>query len=788
MSFDIAGGLKNIKGGPLDSLFGPYVTLAAARVAIPNVVVDGINFRSGKTVGIINGTAIDNYYWAPTDYSDTGLKLVMDVSGKADTVSGEGKVVRVVQIETYTQYTPALQFSNAYYRYDTGVKSLTSRKTRVFSVTEGKAYRLTGKIQTSTTALAVYFGGTIDALTFLGSEFRAPATGTADYVRQILTLPVGTKFIAASSITSVPYPILEDLTISYPGTVYETDQSIGKILRSQLTPSYVVQVPTQQITNGYYRPVAITSVPNTGVSRNSRLFAIDESKSYLLTGTTQGSTTALAVYYDDAMAFLGSEYMSGSGLTVRTRVALTIPPTAKFLGTSTAKTEAFAVLEEVIMRYRTDTAFTGNSTKTIEQLDIEKASEIDVSAKKILRNSITTKYTNITPYYSTVLGFWHFQTGVWSATARSSRMFQISDDKNYVVTGIVQSNVTALAVYFSGTPTALPLTTGLTYLGYELRGPGSGTTAYSRQALNIPAGATYVACDSTVASIPSPILEEAELIYRQDIAYTGNSILTIEDLYNLIAPVTINNFGAGGDSITIRPFRWVTTAIALLKCLTIHNVAIASARWSKTSTYAVTQNYDDPLFAGFSSTSPSDATTDTERQQIANNCAVVHTQKFIAEVTAGTYPVPDVYVFAYGTNTEYGTGTNPNGSVSTATTGKTLDRDDTFNMANSVRWCIQAIMTAYPNCKIFVSIPIQRANPTENVDLLVKIAIIKQICDAMSVPYIDCFSQAGISEKFEVFGGVGRWLVDGIHPSETGAMVHGTFIANFIRRYMLLKP
>ena len=39
-----------------------------------------------------------------------------------------------------------------------------------------------------------------------------------------------------------------------------------------------------------------------------------------------------------------------------------------------------------------------------------------------------------------------------------------------------------------------------------------------------------------------------------------------------------------------------------------------------------------------------------ELQKRANNCAVVHTQRFIEEVKSGKYPVPDIFAFAMGTN------------------------------------------------------------------------------------------------------------------------------------------
>jgi hypothetical protein len=764
----------------------------------------GFNIASGAITmpdALLQGETVKVEYTSTGDGAivPDSVALISDLTVKADVVNFDGKVVRTKEIETYTVTLPQSQSSDGFYRYDNGNFSGPARRSRIFSVTSGKNYRMTGLVQGNTTALAVYYSGTPtnlpnkDGLTYLGFEFRGPTSGTTQYTRQTLTIPSGATYIGSSVVNNTPFSILEDLVVSYPDTVYETDSVKGKILRTPLVPSYIIQSPTQEFNNGYYRPAAITPIPNTGGGgRNSRLFTVDESKNYVMTGTLQGTTTALAVYYDAGMVYLGFEYLSGTGLTPYTRVILTPPASTKFIGSSTAKSKPYPVLEEVVMIYRNDSAYRGNSNKTIEQLDLEKATEIDSGNKKIVRNGLTKRYTNITSNYSAVNGFYHFLTGAWSTSAaRSAKLFPVVDDRIYVMTGIIQSNVTALAIYYSGTPTNLPNKDGLTYLGYQFRGPNTGTTIYNKQLLNIPQGTTYIASDSTLGSLPSPILEEVEDIYRDDIAYTGGSSKTIADLEKDIASGVISpiNFGCAGDSMTARPIRWPLVTAPLLNAATVHNVAVASARWSKTNQFSSsfpvlpTQNWDDPNFKGISTASPDILLSNDEIQAIANNCAVVHVQKFIAEVTAGIYPAPDVFVFAYGTNTEY----SGNGNFTTAMAGKTISRDDTFSMANSIRWCIQAIMDAYPNCKIFVRTIVQRGNQSHNETFSEpKNVLIRQIANKMSVPIIDMYNECGISEKFEVFEGAGRHLTDGIHQNEAGALLDGTFTANAIRAYRLI--
>jgi len=71
--FDIAGGLKNLLPGPLDSVRGPYATVAAANLAIPNTIVGGESYRKGKFVEIGSSAPYVTYWWSGTDYADDKL-------------------------------------------------------------------------------------------------------------------------------------------------------------------------------------------------------------------------------------------------------------------------------------------------------------------------------------------------------------------------------------------------------------------------------------------------------------------------------------------------------------------------------------------------------------------------------------------------------------------------------------------------------------------------------------------------------------------------------------------
>lgn len=243
------------------------------------------------------------------------------------------------------------------------------------------------------------------------------------------------------------------------------------------------------------------------------------------------------------------------------------------------------------------------------------------------------------------------------------------------------------------------------------------------------------------------------------------------------------NFGVDGDSITADK-QWSWHAFNNLGMKSHYNVAVGSAVWYKrtitTDKGAVTtQDYDAPDFAGISGGwEPTDDLN--ELQMRANNCAIVHTQRYISDVKNGLAPVPDVFAFAMGTNDD----TSRLGDADKTLVGKTLDEVDVFNEAGAVRWCIQRIMEEFPNARVFVLTPLQTADPKHNSENEKKIAIITKIAGAMGAQVIDCYHNCGVCEKFEVIGGEGRYLIDGLHPHDKGRILQGAYAAKEIRNNM----
>lgn len=247
------------------------------------------------------------------------------------------------------------------------------------------------------------------------------------------------------------------------------------------------------------------------------------------------------------------------------------------------------------------------------------------------------------------------------------------------------------------------------------------------------------------------------------------------------------NFGVDGDSITAGD-QWSRHVTDGLGFASHHNVAVGSSVWYKRTekvgdVTVTTQDYDSPDFAGIS-----DGwlpTEDAEEiQKRVNNCAVVHIQRFLSDVRGGIAPKPDVFAFAMGTNDS----ADMLGDAEKACRGKSLDGNadiDLFTEAGAMRWCIQTISENFPDAQIFVLTPIQAADPAHNAKIERQISeVFTKVTGAMSVQLIDCFHESGICEKYEVIGGEGRYLRDGLHPKPNGQALEGAFVLSQMRASM----
>lgn len=229
------------------------------------------------------------------------------------------------------------------------------------------------------------------------------------------------------------------------------------------------------------------------------------------------------------------------------------------------------------------------------------------------------------------------------------------------------------------------------------------------------------------------------------------------------------NLVAFGNSITAATNSWAYQVQTGLGFRHLYNGAVGGAIWSKrertTSTGAniTTQDFSDPNFAGISNETNN---SDLAFQRIINNCAVVHIQKYLSDRSA---PKPDFAILSYGTNDL--TSDAVIGDAEAVLQAADLADVDLFTMAGALRWSIETLRAKYPDIKLYVALPLQAKDSNKNTGNLKKIAVITKICDAMSVPYFDCYAESGITQANEA-----TYLRDGLHPNADGQAVHAAYI------------
>lgn len=241
------------------------------------------------------------------------------------------------------------------------------------------------------------------------------------------------------------------------------------------------------------------------------------------------------------------------------------------------------------------------------------------------------------------------------------------------------------------------------------------------------------------------------------------------------------NFACAGDSITAgylvggKNNSWAGLLNNMLNFKSYHNVAVSGARYAYEDFNGVTpQEYGTDGFAGMGN--------DTDQRK-ANNNAPNQIRELISEVTNNLYPVPDVLVLAFGTNDV----TVSDGDVTNAINATSIPTN-LYTLTASLRWCLETISVTYPNCKIYVMLPIQRSYTKYGItggdnsvtDMRTRVEQIKKVAEEFSAQVIDMYHNCGIHGCLEPNTN-GENLSDGLHPNAHGAQV----MADFVKQIML---
>ena len=151
--------------------------------------------------------------------------------------------------------------------------------------------------------------------------------------------------------------------------------------------------------------------------------------------------------------------------------------------------------------------------------------------------------------------------------------------------------------------------------------------------------------------------------------------------------------------------------------------------------------------------------------------------------------VPDIVIFALGTNDGAPNDSYESAMNATVYDGNTINveatisaLDDTKTIA-SARKAYMRIKQAFPMAQIYTVLPIQRAGDDSAISSLHE--ELKKIGQRYGCIIIDGAFDCGITRDFNVNGGLGLYLKDGLHPNEKGQNLMARMIIASLKLHYL---
>ena len=239
-----------------------------------------------------------------------------------------------------------------------------------------------------------------------------------------------------------------------------------------------------------------------------------------------------------------------------------------------------------------------------------------------------------------------------------------------------------------------------------------------------------------------------------------------EDLYNKFNEKTkpTKNLLVLGDSITALGTSdrgWLKYFNEIQPINIIANTAVNGA--------VITDNDNTVLDGNPTSTNQDSNTLSNQVQKILNN----------------NYQTPDFIVIAIGVNGGiYASESNvKNAWFDTNGDIIPLTNVNRKSYAGAYRYALQTLQNKYPNIPIFCCSPTQTKFSLRKPEEIVQWNVsLHNICNYNSCTVVDT-NLCGICGVFET-DGVGRNLIDGLHPNANGAKLIGEYNANIIKQYL----
>lgn len=136
----------------------------------------------------------------------------------------------------------------------------------------------------------------------------------------------------------------------------------------------------------------------------------------------------------------------------------------------------------------------------------------------------------------------------------------------------------------------------------------------------------------------------------------------------------------------------------------------------------------------------------------------------------------DVIIVAAGTNDDL----HSLGDFATAMSRSSLGALDRTLLYEALRWTFWEVRTAWPDATCLAALPIQRAGVSPESRAAVHTAI-KMMAERYNCIIVDATHESGIVLDFEVVGGAGLDLRDGLHPNAHGQQRLARLFARAVR-------
>lgn len=304
-----------------------------------------------------------------------------------------------------------------------------------------------------------------------------------------------------------------------------------------------------------------------------------------------------------------------------------------------------------------------------------------------------------------------------------------------------------------------------------------------------------------------------------DITNTSSIVITIENQDTVtsllddritaleIAEFTDKNVYCLSDSIGYLPGSWVFQLAGKIGAKKVINLARGGATWKDKGANQI--NYDSSCAIW---NNPLSVTTSADGKTISfdgnsglangnlptdnfNYTTISNEYRFMKRlINEFGYPAPDSIIIACGIN-DTNAATESYSDSAFATIFNTACADMTLTqkstLSGGLRWCIETLMTEYPNAEIMLATPLQSAYNYLRPYIKNTCKWIEAFHAYYSTKFIDAYSESGISAVFEkgwtdntyVSGttNAGRYLYDGLHPNDGGKIVQGNFMAKKVK-------